>query len=74
MAGSGGALGADEKDGRLMLPHAPRNTAMAEAIPRLTIVRVLLELTMAFSPNELFGRIHPAAKRKTPAGAIMRQT
>ena len=34
-----------------MLPHAPRNTANAEAIPRLTTARVLLELIMA-SPSE----------------------
>src|ERR1043166_206825 len=56
-AGSGGALGPDENDGRLMLPHAPRNTAMAEAIPRLRTARVLFELIMTFSPNQTFGRI-----------------
>jgi hypothetical protein len=50
-AGSGGAEGPDEKDGRLMLLHAPRNTANAAAIPRLTTARVLLELIMA-SPEQ----------------------
>jgi hypothetical protein len=35
-----------------MLPHAPRNTANAEAIPRLTTVRVLLELIMASPQSE----------------------
>jgi hypothetical protein len=34
-----------------MLPHAPRNTASAEAIPRLTTARVLLELIIA-SPEQ----------------------
>src|SRR5205085_9798320 len=69
-AGSGGALGPDENDGRLMLPHAPRNTAMADAIPRLRTARVLFELIMTFSPNQTL-RPHPsAAKRKTPVGAI----
>jgi hypothetical protein len=46
-AGSGGAVGPDEKEGRLMPLHAPRNTASAEAIPRLTTVRVALDLIMA---------------------------
>jgi hypothetical protein len=50
--GSGGAEGPDEKEGKLMLPHAPRNTANAEAIPRLTTVRVLLELIMASPQSE----------------------
>jgi hypothetical protein len=30
-----------------MLLHAPRNTASAKAIPRLTAARLLLELIMA---------------------------
>jgi len=34
-AGSGATEGDDENDGRLMLPHAPRNIVSAEAIPRL---------------------------------------
>jgi hypothetical protein len=45
--GSGGAEGPDEKEGRLMPLHAPSNTASAEAIPRLTTVRALLDLIMA---------------------------
>jgi hypothetical protein len=49
--GSGGAEGPDEKEGRLMLLHAPRNTAKPAAIPRLTTVRMLLELIMA-SPQK----------------------
>jgi hypothetical protein len=49
--GSAGAVGPDEKEGRLMLPHAPRNTANAEAIARLTAARELLELIMA-SPEQ----------------------
>jgi hypothetical protein len=50
-AGSAGAEGPDENEGRLMLPHAPRNTVKAEAIPRLTIVRALRDLIMA-SPKQ----------------------
>jgi hypothetical protein len=47
--GSGAAVGVDdEKDGRLILPHAPSNSASAEAIPRLATVRALSDLTMAF--------------------------
>jgi hypothetical protein len=71
-AGSGGAEGPDEKDGRLTPLHAPTNTANAEAIPRLTTVRVLLDLIMA-SPQKrksLTASV-PAAKRKTPFGAMM---
>jgi hypothetical protein len=45
--GSGGGVGPDEKEGRLMPLHAPRNAASAEAIPNLTIVRALLDLIMA---------------------------
>jgi hypothetical protein len=37
--GSGAAVGADENDGRLMLPHAPKNIVNAEAIPRLPTAR-----------------------------------
>jgi hypothetical protein len=50
-AGSGGAEGPDEKEGRLMPLHAPRNTAKPAAIQRLTAARVLLELIMA-SPEQ----------------------
>jgi hypothetical protein len=67
--GSGGAEGDDEKDGKLMLPHPPRNIVSAEAIPRLATVRALRDPTM-FSPKQIRGRTHPAAKRKTPAGAM----
>ena len=35
-----------------MLPHAPRNTVKAEAIPRLTTVRVLLELIITSPQSE----------------------
>ena len=52
-----------------MPPHAARNTVKAEITPRLTTVRVLLDLIMA-SP-ELVDRTRPAAKRKTPVGAII---
>src|SRR3954454_23271092 len=44
--GSGGGVGPDEKEGRLTPLHAPRKTASAEAIPRLTTVRVLIDLIM----------------------------
>jgi hypothetical protein len=71
--GSGAGVGPDEKDGRLMLPQAPRNTASVEAIPRLRIVRDLLELIMAF-PRTKFRPHPPAAKRKSSVGAIKRQT
>ena len=37
--------------GLLMLLHAPRNTAKPAAIPRLTTVRMLLELIMASPPK-----------------------
>jgi hypothetical protein len=67
-AGSGAAEG-DEKDGRLMLLQAPRKIVSAEAIPRLTTVRALRDLTMVPPSNS---RPHRStAKRKTPAGAIM---
>jgi hypothetical protein len=49
-AGSGTAEG-DEKDGRLMLLQAPRKIDNAEAIPRLTTVRALRDLTMV-SPKQ----------------------
>jgi hypothetical protein len=52
-----------------MLPHPPRNIVSAEAIPRLATVRVLRDPTM-FSPKQIRGHTHPAAKRKTPAGAM----
>jgi hypothetical protein len=54
-----------------MLPHAPRNTASAEAIPRLTTARALLDLIMASPQAKIVDRIRPAAKRKTPVGAMM---
>src|ERR1700738_5421419 len=44
--GSGAGEGLDENDGRLMLPHAPRNIVSAEAIPRLATPRTLRDLTM----------------------------
>src|SRR5450759_2152916 len=47
-SGSGAAVGADDNDGRLKLPQAPRNIVSAEAIPRLATVRTLTNLTMAF--------------------------
>src|SRR6516162_381668 len=48
-AGSG-AEGDDEKEGRLMLLHAPRKIANAEAIPRFAAARALCEPTI-FSPK-----------------------
>ena len=45
--GSGADEGDDENDGRLMLPHAPRNIASADAIPRLATPRTLRKLTIA---------------------------
>jgi hypothetical protein len=38
-AGSGAAEGDDEKEGRLILLHAPKKIASIEAIPRLAAVR-----------------------------------
>jgi hypothetical protein len=49
-AGSGAAEG-DEKDGRLMLLQAPSKIVSAEAIPRLTTVRALRDVTMV-SPKQ----------------------
>src|SRR6267154_4025158 len=69
--GSAGAVGPEEKEGRLMLPHAPRNAASAEAIPRLTTVRALLDLIIVSPRAKIVDRIRPAAKRKTPVGAMM---
>jgi hypothetical protein len=62
--GSGGGVGPDENEGRLMPLHAPRNTASAEAIPRLTTARVLLELIMASPKAKIVDRIRlqPSAK------------
>jgi hypothetical protein len=54
-----------------MPPHAPRNAASAEAIPRLTTARALLDLIMASPQAKIVDRIRPAAKRKTPVGAMM---
>src|ERR1700733_4341284 len=52
-AGSGAAVGDDdEKEGRLMLLHAPRKIASIEAIPRLAAVRAPPEPTM-FSPKQI---------------------
>src|SRR6516164_6448239 len=52
--GAGSGDGDDEKEGRLMLLHAPRKTAKAEAIPRLAAVRALGEPTI-FSPKQIRG-------------------
>lgn len=52
-----------------MLEQAPRNIVSAEAIPRLATVRALRDPTI-FSPQQIRGRTHPTAKRKTPAGAM----
>src|SRR5260370_28017540 len=68
--GSGATDGDDENDGRLMLPHAPRNIVSAEAIPRFATARALRDITMAF-PRTIRGRTHSAAKRKTAVGAMM---
>src|ERR1041384_8303608 len=66
-AGSGGALGADENDGKLMLPHAPKNAPIDKTIPRLRMVRVLFELIMAFSPNQTL-RPHPGRSQAQNSG------
>src|SRR5258706_1647391 len=67
--GSGAPDGEDENEGRLMLPHAPRNIVSAQANPRLATARALLDLTMAF-PRTISGCTGPAAKRKTAVGAM----
>ncbi len=46
--GSGAGGGEDEKDGRLMLLHAPRNIVSVDSIPRLVTARTLRDLTMVF--------------------------
>src|ERR1700686_3392678 len=68
--GSGAAVGPDENDGRLMLPHAPRKIVSAEAIPRLATVRPLSDLTMVI-PRTNWWPLPSAAKRKTAVGAMM---
>jgi hypothetical protein len=45
--------------------------ASVEAIPRLPTVRAPLDLIMAFPRAKIVDRIRPAAKRKTPVGAMM---
>jgi hypothetical protein len=50
--GSGAAVGEDENDGRLMLPHAPRNSVSAEATPRLATLRALRDLTIGIPPEQ----------------------
>ena len=45
--GSVGGAEEDDNDGRLMLPHPPRNIVSAVAIPRLATARALSDLTMA---------------------------
>ena len=52
-----------------MLPHAPRNTVKAEAIPRLTTVRALRDLIIASPRTKIVDRTRPPAKRKTAVGA-----
>jgi hypothetical protein len=52
-----------------MLEQAPRNIVSAEATPRLATARAPDEPTM-FSPKQIRGPTRPAAKRKTPAGAM----
>jgi hypothetical protein len=54
-AGSGATEGDEEKEGRLMLLHAPRKTVIIETIPRLAAVRAPPELIM-FSPKQIRGR------------------
>jgi hypothetical protein len=58
-AGSGGGVDDPDNEGRLMLPHAPRNTVNAEAIPRLPIVRALRDLIMASPRTKLVDRTIP---------------
>jgi len=73
-AGAGSGEGDEEKDGRLMLLHAPKKIASIEAIPRLAAVRAPPELTI-ISPKQIRDRTRPAAssaassaaKRKNPA-------
>ena len=48
-----------------MLLHAPRKTAINDAIPRLAAVRAPPEPIM-FSPKRIRRRIRPTAKRKNP--------
>jgi hypothetical protein len=65
--GSGGGVGDDENDGRLMLLHAPKNIVSVDAIPRLATVRTLRDLTMVF-PRAKFVAApvpQPSAKRKS---------
>src|SRR5579871_4465483 len=65
-AGSGATEGDDEeKEGRLMLLHAPSKIASTEAIPRLAAVRAPPELIM-FSPKQIRSRAPAIAKRKNP--------
>jgi hypothetical protein len=57
ISGIGAASGADdgdddEKEGKLMLLHAPRKIASTEAIPRLATVRAPHEPTI-FSPKQI---------------------
>jgi hypothetical protein len=56
--GSVGGAEEDDSDGRLMLPHAPRNIVSAEAIPRLATARALRDLIMIFP--ELNSWPHPS--------------
>ena len=66
-AGSVGAEGPDEKDGRLMPPpHAPSNIVSAEAIPRLATVRTLYDLTMAFPRTTFLAAPVPQPSLKLP--------
>jgi len=50
--GAGSGDGDDEKEGRLMLLHAPRKIAKVEAIPRVAAVRALAEPSI-FSPKQI---------------------
>src|SRR6185503_17388063 len=71
-AGSGADVGDEENDGRLVLLHAPKSIASAEASPRLAVSRALREPTM--SPPSISAFVpQPSApaKRKTRDGAMM---
>jgi hypothetical protein len=64
-AASGAAVGDDdEKEGKLMLLHAPNMSVSTKAVPRLAAVRTPPETTM-FIPNKSEGgpvRRQPSAK------------
>jgi hypothetical protein len=56
----------DDSDGRLMLPHAPRNIVSAETAASLATMRALHDLIIRIPPSNL-----PAAPVMQPSAKLL---